>query len=328
MANLNGRLKVAALRSDKIGDAILTEPAIRALNKYRGDVTLIISEYAAPLFEGYQYVEKIVTFYPSRDGIKELERKLAYESFDELFVFTPKSLAYKAGLSLRAKKRYSYVYKTRVLAKTYWSFFYKMWVDPVDMAFPATYKHGINHEILQNFKVLELVGIKPSEEDLEIKLPLSEDEVKEALRHWFAKPKVLLASDKRILRDKLLLKTYKRLKLEGINSLVTTAPAELDNIPDELKSLALKNLDLREFMALVASADLVITSSSAPLHLSSAFKKPVVAVFPSRYFQFEVKRWGPWRTYNRVLKLEDNLDTTAKMITDNTIAALKELKIS
>lgn len=324
-------MRIAAIKSDKLGDAILTEPAFRALKKYRAEhLTLILNKYIAPLFKGYQWSDRIIEYDPSPKGIKELAEKLRGEKFHEVFVFTPKSIAYKTGTALQAEKRYSYVYASRMLAKVYWSMFYKMWVDPVDMALPKSYEKGeVLHEIEQNMKVLELVGIKPSDEDLELKLPIEPEEIEKGLSFWrkFPTPHVLVATRKGMLEGDLLTRLQE--KLGEVDLVFSASPEESGNIPSSIPSERIFTpSDLRDFISVLATADVVIAPNSAPLHLASAFKRPVIALYPARNFEFNVKRWGPWRTYNRIVKLSGNSTSDAEEIALNLSAALRELNFT
>jgi len=229
-------MRIAAIRIDKLGDAILTEPAIRALKNYRAEhLTLILSNYTYPLFKGYKYADEILALDPTKEGIQKLVNRLKDKEYDEVFVFTPRSKAYYLGTLLKAKRRYSLVYSSRVLAKVYWSFFYKFWIDPVDMAKPETYsRRPILHELQQNFKVLELVGIVPKDEDLELKIPITEEELEEGEEFWLPidSPHLLVAvSDRIIDNEEVIRRIFLRLRKMGFRPVFSAHPSKADIIP-------------------------------------------------------------------------------------------------
>ena len=326
-------MRIAAIRIDKLGDAILTEPAIRALKNYRAEhLTLILSNYTYPLFKGYKYADEILALDPTKEGIQKLVNRLKDKEYDEVFVFTPRSKAYYLGTLLKAKRRYSLVYSSRVLAKVYWSFFYKFWIDPVDMAKPETYsRRPILHELQQNFKVLELVGIVPKDEDLELKIPITEEELEEGEEFWLPidSPHLLVAvSDRIIDNEEVIRRIFLRLRKMGFRPVFSAHPSKADIIPPEIpKEQVLMTEDLRKFMSVLATADIVISPDSGPIHLASAFKKPVIGIYPSNNFDFRVNRWGPWRTYNRVIPFRGDLREDLNLLMMNLEAALKELNI-
>jgi len=82
--------------------------------------------------------------------------------------------------------------------------FYSLWVDPVDKFKRKTYKHGIQHEILQNAQVLKLVGIELTEDDLEIKLFVSPHHIDEAEKIWDKRaPRVIFPLHKFFFRQEI-----------------------------------------------------------------------------------------------------------------------------
>ncbi len=57
------------------------------------------------------------------------------------------------------------------------------------------------------------------------------------------------------------------------------------------------DLPLDELMALMCGASLYVGNDSGPMHMATAFKKPVVGVFGSS----DPKRWHPWGVPHRVI---------------------------
>ncbi len=54
----------------------------------------------------------------------------------------------------------------------------------------------------------------------------------------------------------------------------------------------------REFAALIALADLVVTNNTGPAHMAAAVKTPVVDLFA---LTNPPQQWGPWRVPHRLL---------------------------
>ena len=76
---------------------------------------------------------------------------------------------------------------------------------------------------------------------------------------------------------------------------------------------------LRETLALVESADLLLTPDTALVHAASAFRTPVVAM----YFRGAATHWGPYRTISRRLVSDDR--TLSSLPPAPVVAALHEL---
>lgn len=60
-------------------------------------------------------------------------------------------------------------------------------------------------------------------------------------------------------------------------------------------------LPFAEFCALIATADLVVTNNTGPMHVAAATKTPVVALFA---LTNPPEQWGPWRVPHRLLYQE------------------------
>ncbi len=298
-------MRIGIVKVDHIGDAILTEPSIRALKIYkRAHITLIVTPYLKDLFQDYKYKDTIIILPSDRltlSSFVRIRERLADMSFDEIYVFSPRSLGYIAGLIPRAKIRYSYVYTTRILAKFLYSRFYKLWIDPVDKYRPDTYRYGIQHEVLQNAQVLKLAGIYLNDSDLEIRLTVQDTALAKAERIWNnRKPRILVAVHKMLYVDGTLLKLREFLKPYA--PIYTAGPHEPRQILAELADEnLLYNLKLQELIALIATADLVISANTGPLHIASAFKRKLVAYYQNRGAYFETRRWAPWRTVSKIV---------------------------
>lgn len=76
---------------------------------------------------------------------------------------------------------------------------------------------------------------------------------------------------------------------------------------------------LRDTLALVESADLLLTPDTALVHAASAFRTPVVAM----YHRGAATHWGPYRTISRVLVSDDR--TLSSLPPAPVVAALHEL---
>lgn len=87
----------------------------------------------------------------------------------------------------------------------------------------------------------------------------------------------------------------------GIQSIITSAPAEASRLPSPggtgWHSMA-GQLSLPELTALMHRARLVLTGDSGPMHIAAAVGTPVVALFGPTWAQ----RSGPWGSCHRILQ--------------------------
>ena len=73
---------------------------------------------------------------------------------------------------------------------------------------------------------------------------------------------------------------------------------------------SLPPLGLRELAHLIERADLLICNHTGIMHLASAVKTPVLAIFKHG----DSKRWGPYNTPNIILDERNHDDLTPKMV--------------
>ncbi|MFN3995722.1 MAG: glycosyltransferase family 9 protein, partial [bacterium] len=175
------------------------------------------------------------------------------------------------------------------------------YIDEVDKSMiDHNYELNVRHEIYQNLEVVKL--------DLDFKF----EEVHNYLPELFL-PEIdfekydLLVFDKELLfRDK-----------DGINWLKTfveTLFKEIEKIVNKTlkKAFVSKRKDIFEFsinpsiielMGVIRDSGCIICFDSGIVHIASAFDKNMVVIFSNRYFEFDIRRWAPLSTNNKILKL-------------------------
>jgi ADP-heptose:LPS heptosyltransferase len=93
----------------------------------------------------------------------------------------------------------------------------------------------------------------------------------------------------------------------GCRVLMTGAPEEVglvERIRGAMRRTCLSaagSVSFREFAALLALADLVVTNNTGPAHMAAALKTPVVDLFA---LTNPPEQWGPWRVPHRMLYQE------------------------
>jgi len=158
----------------------------------------------------------------------------------------------------------------------------------------AKQAHSLRHTVEKNLDLLRRIGIFPKDHEKELFFSLPEKAVVEGpfvLIHptsrWLFK---CWPAEKMRLLAKTLIEKGEKVVLTG-----GTDPMELAMIEEIAKDLPVINLagkvTLKQLGALIDASKLLICVDSVPLHLASALKKPVVALFGPTS---EVT-WGPWR---------------------------------
>ena len=169
--------------------------------------------------------------------------------------------------------------------------------------------HKPRHTVERHLDVLRTLGVTiPEEErDVTFHIPL---EAKTKIATLVPNDYVLIHPVSRWLFKALPITTIANLIQElhtrGKNVVISSSPdaeemAMVEEILALVPSIPVTNLagktSLKELGALIEQSELLITVDSLPLHLSSATKTPVVAIFGPT----SEETWAPWRNPNSIV---------------------------
>jgi heptosyltransferase-2 len=261
-------MKVLIWQTAYLGDVILITPLIRTLRKclIEAKVSFVGRPFITELLKGYD-----INLYPFSKGLWE-SFEMAEKISDYHVVISPHVSARSAlilffsGIPLRIgfdRSELSWLYTHRV-------------------------KHQWNkHEIERNLELLKPLGIKENEWIRETKLFVYDEEIKSArqkfnlpeeyivlspfsnfpLKEWYLQGWMEIASGLNI--SKVLIGTEKDAKkAEEIER-----KAEVINLVGKTS--------LRELMAVIAGAKLVISVDSSPMHIANALGIPAICIYTS-----------------------------------------------
>jgi heptosyltransferase-2 len=290
---LRGDEKVLVIRTDRIGDLVLTTPLFEALktNYPRLTVTALVNDYARPILENNPFVDHVITYSPGDQN--SLLDTLKEKHFNVAMLVYPRFrlawLTYRAGIPVRIGTAYRW-----------YSFFFTHKIH-------QHRKRGDRHELEYNLEILTPLGLKVQGILPSIFLSKSELQAAEQLwqRHGL-KPedlKVVIhpGGGRSSLRwsennfAELAWKVYRELGgkiiLTGTENERSLTEQISRKLPDEVTDLTGK-LNLRELAAVLSKTNLIITNSTGPMHMAAALGVKVVALFcPIR--TASPVRWGP-----------------------------------
>ena len=301
---------ILVTRTDRIGDLVLSLPVLDTLKKIFPDEPLyiLVSSYAAPVVENYKSVDMVIQYDPSNESnlslineIKNLECRLALMLVYDKNIL---SLIKKAGI----KKRFGPLNKISSI------FNYTSW--------QAQHRSKVEkHELEYNLDLLKLLGLK---ENLFLKdIAISVSDV--ALLSVYNKLKNIDVDLKKessfiIIHStmggsalnwrysyyiELAIRLYKKFKVPvlftGANEDYETVNLMLSH---NINNFFIKNIagmfNLKELIALISKARVLIAPSTGPMHLATAVGTPVVGLFSKLKVQ-SAKRWGPYSIRAKVL---------------------------
>jgi len=293
---------ILIVRTDRIGDVVLTTPTIKAISQtYPGArITLLVAPSTFDLVNGNPYLDEIIVddrLGPHKGlfGFLRLCREIRLRNFDLAIIFHTKrryNLAmYTAGIPCRLG------YKNNK--------FGSLLTHPLK----DTRHLGTKHEAEYCMDVLKIIGIEKT--DLNVFVPLQKD-AEDWMLHWMQennlKPNELIAihpdaSDSSKcwstanfaqLMDRLAEQHASKIVLIGSAKTMPLAGEILRQtcIPSQFLNLTGKT-SLAQMISLLRHSRLLISNDSGPVHVAAGVGTSVISLFLRNLPGINAERWQP-----------------------------------
>lgn len=300
--------KILLIRLRRIGDIVLTTPAISVLREKfpQAHLTYLVEKPYLELVEGNPNLDEILIV-PANQSRRDFIRWLWHQrrnSYDAVIDFHGGPRASLMTFLAKAKLKIGYKIK-------YKSFIY-------DLAIPRGRQNGYFHSVESHLNLVRALGASPLTLP-PLYLPPAKEEEKERVNNFIekyglrnCKPVVIHISagnqfrnwgEKNILGLCQLLNHHRQLKiiLIGSEEDKRTEQALLAKGPPLLVSMVGK-LNLRELRELISFSSLFVGPDSGPMHITASTQTPLVVYFgPTLPANF-----APWQA--KALCLEKELD--------------------
>jgi len=286
------------IRTDRIGDTILTLPAVTTLREHFPDsfIVFLAQPYTVPLIEQYAGIDLLLSYEPDGrhrgwKGFLKLSLELQELNFDAALLFYPRpELAFalaKAKIPIRigsGYRWYSFMLNKRIYEHR---------------------KECTKHEAEYNLSLLEsfLPG-KIIQPRYEFKQWLPEPWWGEFKKELKSTDYVIVHSgggvsapnlnekQYRLIISLLLEKTDCVVLLTGVSGEENSVAKLAVDFPEERVKRTVGRFSLSELFIVIRNASLLIASSTGPLHLANAVGTPVLGFFcPAK--PHTPNRWGP-----------------------------------
>ena len=305
---------VLAVRLDALGDVLMTTPALRAIRQSVPDarLTLLTSTGAAdtarciPELDGViaRDVAWMKATQPRRDAAVEvaLIDDLRGGAFDAAIIFTVHSqdplpaalLCYVAGIPLRLAHCRDNPYQ--LLSD---------WVRDPEPAEP------IRHEVQRQLDLVAAVGYRTDDTHLSFRVPPDASRRMRSLlatlgldarRPWAVVHPGATAESRRYPGDRFAAAAAQLANEHGWRFIVTGGASEAALVHSVARAIGGSavplpgQLSIAELAALIATAPLLITNNTGPVHVAAAVGTPVVDVYALTNLQHT-----PWRVPHRLV---------------------------
>ena len=289
---------ILVIKLRHLGDVLLTSPVLTVLRRVfpSAEIDVYLYAEARPMLEGHPAINGWIEYdlqWKQGTGWQRfwkevaLWRQIRKKHYDLVINLTEGDRGGIAARIAGAPIRVGFEPKGHWQKK-----FYTHLVKPCS---------GVRHTVEKNLDVLRKIGIFPNWEERELFLHIPPSACHAMQARVGSEPFILIHPTSRWrfkcwpiakMRECII-----RLLAQGKKIVLTSGP---DQGEQEMASAIAQGLDvqvlagqitLKELAALILLSDLLVCVDSVPLHMASALKKGVVALFGPTS---EVN-WGPWR---------------------------------
>lgn len=300
---------ILVFRNDRLGEFILTLPAIEALKEAwpKANLTLVVNSALAELAGALVFVDKVLVWEADVHKFSQIYKfatQIRKYHFDLCVIFNPSKefniISFLAGIPIRL----GYNHK--------WPFL-------------LTYKVTDNkyleecHEVEYNLRFLEAIGLKPLRVNPSLKMKIESGQIvnlenyivlhpwtSDMIKQWSLESFVMLAK-------KIALETEYLVKIVGGKEALFRREQLFKGLPDKVVNLTGKT-NLLELAIVLKKARLLISCDSGPVHLACAIGVPVIVIFRNDIPGKTPLRWGPVGSSNTVIQKNSLLDISVEEV--------------
>ncbi len=296
---MNDKKKILIVRTDRIGDVVLTLPLASILKKHFPDseITFLVREYTKFLTENNLFIYKTITLIEKKnrpkffENVMQLKNKfdvciVAYPTFWISLILFFSSIKIRIGSGYRW---YSFLFNKRIYEHR---------------------KYGEHHELEYNVHLLKPLAIFESPQKDKIDFGIQIDN-KSLIKTENFLTINNITKDKKIIivhpgsggsaidlpKEKMKLIVNELSKDKNFVLIITGSKNEMELCKSMIVNENVINtageFNLNELIALISKAELVIANSTGPIHIAAALGKKIIGFYPN-FAAVSSKRWGPY----------------------------------
>ena len=307
-------MKILLSRTDRIGDLILSTPAIATVRaSFRGaHVTMVTSPYNHVVMERNTDVDEVIDL---PRGIKPATFGTRFRGYDIAIALAPRATDLQLVGATRAPLRVGYTYQRRLIARlTARLYVNRMTISVAD---PDLCERDpqllVPHEVDQLLELVASAGARDVVRELRLDIT---DGDRAAVSHVPAAPVVLHLGQRWFTTGSTLESTVQLARsLARLRApLVLSCPSECDPYAQAFESLGvpvMRDLPFFHWAALFERASCVVTIDTGATHVASAMRRPTLVAFEHRYFRLNSQEWAPYRVPSVLVRKPERADETA-----------------
>ncbi|MDF1611130.1 glycosyltransferase family 9 protein [Stygiobacter electus] len=296
---MNDKKRILIVRTDRIGDVILTLPLASILKKYfpNSEITFLVRDYTKSLTKNNLFIDKTITLIEKNnkpkffENINQLKNKfdvcvVAYPTFWVSLILFFSSIKIRIGSGYRW---YSFLFNKKIYEHR---------------------KYGEHHELEYNVNLLKPLGIfeTPQKDKIDFGIQIDNSFLNK-IENFLNDNKIL--KDKKIIivhpgsggsaidlpKEKMKYLVDELSKDKNIVLIITGSKNEKELCQSMIVNENVINtageFNLNELIALISKAEVVIANSTGPIHIATALGKNIIGFYP-KFAAASPKRWGPY----------------------------------
>lgn len=305
--------RILLLKTDHIGDALWSFPAIRAVRSAfpHAQIDMLCTPYLVSVFRHLSDLTEVIEYNPAAPLQERIHTlmKLRQSQYEVALILGPVDKVNHLAFFSGARERIGYAYAGNILHGLTRSLYLTEHAPhPSDTAIKLDLP--LPHEVSSMLALTEKIGTLPPENPV-LFFPLAPDEVlKSAVmlknlcpgKTNYAAIHLCTKSFAYGWNETAFVRLTAKLQnaFPEIGWIVTAGPAEEPYLPQYRASLSALDIPIVSGMQLAATAALLtnmrllISWDTGVVHLASAVGTPVVDIFPKDNFDYCLRRWGPW----------------------------------
>ncbi|MHB8363326.1 MAG: glycosyltransferase family 9 protein [Vulcanimicrobiaceae bacterium] len=325
-------MHVLLARTDRIGDLVLSTPAIATIRASfpRARVTIVCSPYNRVVVERSSDVDEIVE-YPL--SAKPGAFGAAFRgAVDIAIALAPRSTDLQIVGGTRAPVRAGYTYLRRYFARlTAPLYLNRLMLSEADPALCERHPEiPVRHEVDQLLDLVAMVGATQRVASIRVDV---NDEDRAAISYLPADPIVMHLGQRWFKHGSTLASTIRLigdLGRLGLPVVLTYAPESGEYVgaiaQARVADVMLGGLSFHRWAAVFERARTVVTVDTGATHVASAVRRPTVVAFEHRYFRLNSQEWAPYGVPNLLVrKPADESDASLAVFRREIVDAVARL---
>ena len=297
---MNNTVKnILIVRTDRIGDVVLSLPMADIIKKYYPDckVSFLVRNYTKEILSNNSLIDEIIILQEENNKVNFWGnlKNISSKKFDACIVVNPTFVVALILFFSRIKQRIGTGYR-------WYSFLF-------NSKFYEHRKYAEKHELEFNVNMLQKIGIRETVDERNAKYNLSADNkalksVDEILLNEnidIKKPLIIIhpgsGGSSIDLPVNKFIKLAKRLTEDDLQIIITGNENEVEICNQLVLSGRTKNLagrfNLAQLIALISKSAMFISNSTGPIHIAAALGKYTVGFYP-KIISCSKERWAPY----------------------------------